>query len=80
MDTNFWIAVIGLIGVVVGSFLSILGSIVSEWFKNSKQQKIDKSRQEILIKMLSDKAFEWRNISTLFCSLSVVAKKKRKIT
>jgi len=64
-DTNFWIGVIGVFGAIVGSILTILGNFALEWFKGRSQKKLDASRQMILKKMLEDKSFEWRNLSTL---------------
>ena len=64
-DTKVWIALIGVLGAVVGSLFTILGNITFEWFKNRHQRKIDISRQKILKKMLKETTFEWRQLSTL---------------
>ncbi len=64
-DSKFWIGLIGVIGAIVGSVLTILGNFAIEWFKNRHQRAIDKSRQSILKEMLEDKAFDWRDLSTL---------------
>ncbi|WP_444931511.1 hypothetical protein ACJJIF_06965 [Microbulbifer sp. SSSA002] len=64
-DSKFWIGLIGVVGAIVGSILTILGNFALEWFKSRSQKIIDKSRQKILKELLEDKAFEWRNISTL---------------
>lgn len=64
-DTKTWVALIGLLGAIVGSLLTILGNIVLEWFKNKSQKKIDKKRQEILKEMLEHKTYSWRNLETL---------------
>ncbi len=64
-DTKFWIGLVGVIGALVGSLLTIFGNFALEWFKNRHQRKIDNSRQNILMQMLEDKEFEWRNLSTL---------------
>jgi hypothetical protein len=64
-DTKFWIGLVGVIGAVVGSVLTLTGNFAIEWFKGSKQRKIDGARQEILKEMLEDQAFQWRNLSTL---------------
>ncbi|CAM3155654.1 TPA: hypothetical protein KD885_004733 [Vibrio parahaemolyticus] len=64
-DSKFWIALIGIIGAVIGSILTIVGNLVIEWFKARNERNIAKARQDILKNMLSDPKFEWRNISTL---------------
>jgi hypothetical protein len=64
-DSKFWIAIIGIIGAIVGSILTILGNFALEWFKTKEQKKLDKLRQDILRKMLDDDNFKWRNLSTL---------------
>ena len=64
-DTNFWIGLIGVLGAVLGSLITVLGGLLREWFKNRNQREIDKQRQEILKEMLDDKRFEWRNLETL---------------
>ncbi|UTJ07166.1 hypothetical protein [Arcobacter roscoffensis] len=64
-DSKFWIGLIGVIGAIVGSILTILGNFALEWFKSKSQKELDKSRQKILKKMLEDPSFEWRKLSTL---------------
>lgn len=64
-DTKFWIGLVGVIGAIVGSALTIFGNFALEWFKNRNQKKLDQSRQKILKEMLKEKNFEWRNLSTL---------------
>ncbi|MCA0934007.1 hypothetical protein LCL85_00340 [Vibrio alginolyticus] len=64
-DSKFWIALIGIIGAVIGSIVTIVGNLVIEWFKARNERNIAKARQDILKNMLSDPKFEWRNISTL---------------
>lgn len=64
-DTKFWIGLVGAIGALIGSFLTIIGNITVEWFKNRHQRKVDKARQKLLKKMLGSEKYEWRNLSTL---------------
>lgn len=66
-DTQFWIALIGIIGGVVGAGLTLLGNIIFHWFKEKPQRKFDSQRITILKEMLDDNRFpeKWRNISTL---------------
>lgn len=66
-DTKFWIAIIGLIGAVIGSVLTIIGNIILHNLKQKPQKKIDDGRVVLLKKMLDDNRFpdKWRNLSTL---------------
>lgn len=66
-DTSFWIAVVGLAGVVIGSVITVLGNIVLHKIQDGPRQKLDNSRKELLIRMLSDSRFPrgWRELSIL---------------
>lgn len=66
-DTKFWIALIGIVGSIVGSLLTMMGNILFHWYKEKPQRDFDVQRIEILIEMLDDIRFpqKWRNISTL---------------
>jgi hypothetical protein len=66
-DTQFWIALIGIIGGVIGAGLTLLGNIIFHWFTEKPQRKFEKQRIKILREMLDDDRFpeKWRNISTL---------------
>ena len=64
-DTKFWIALVGLIGAIAGSLLTLVGSFALEWFKRKPQRDIDCARQKLLRQMLNEKAFQWRKLSTL---------------
>lgn len=64
-DTKFWTGLIGVIGAVVGSVLTIFGNFTVERFKERRQKKVDDAREKILKTMLEDHAFEWRKLSTL---------------
>ncbi|MBI5074824.1 MAG: hypothetical protein HZB62_06615 [Nitrospirae bacterium] len=61
-DTKFWIALVGFIGAIVGSVLTLIGNFAIEWFKGKKQKRIDEARQKILKQMLKEQAFQWRNL------------------
>jgi hypothetical protein len=62
-DTQFWIAVVGLIGVIVGALLTLAGNIVLHRMQNERQRALDETREKILKTMLEQK--EWRRLSTL---------------
>jgi len=40
-DTKFWVAIIGLVGALIGSSLTILGNILLHWLKNRSQSRLD---------------------------------------
>lgn len=64
-DTKFWIGLVGVIGAIVGSVLTLAGNFALEWFKGLKQKLIDDARQKLLKEMLEDQSFNWRDLSTL---------------
>jgi hypothetical protein len=56
-DTQFWIGLVGVVGAIVGSVLTLAGNFALEWFKSREQRKIDHTRQKILKKCLKTKRF-----------------------
>jgi hypothetical protein len=66
-DTKFWIAIIGLIGAVIGSLLTLGGNLLLHWLKEKPQKELDKQRISILKEMLNDDRFneKWRNLTTM---------------
>ena len=66
-DTQFWIALIGIIGGAIGAGLTLLGNIIFHWFTEKPQRKFENQRIKILTEMLDDDRFpeKWRNISTM---------------
>jgi hypothetical protein len=66
-DVSVSVAIIGLVGVVIGALLAILGNLLLHWVQDRPRRKLDKSRKTLLIKMLQDGRFQdkWRHISTL---------------
>ncbi|MCG6937420.1 MAG: hypothetical protein LJE83_04520 [Gammaproteobacteria bacterium] len=66
-DTKFWIALIGIIGGIIGSALTVMGNIVFHWFKEKPQRDFENQRIIILTEMLDDDRFpeKWRNLATL---------------
>lgn len=63
-DTQFWIALVGLIGAVVGAVLIITGNLLLHWLQDRKQNSLDEARKRLLEQMLN--ASDWRKLSTLF--------------
>lgn len=66
-DTQLWIALIGILGVVFGAALTLIGNIIFHRFKEKPQHDLEIQRMAILKKMLDDGRFpeKWRNLSTL---------------
>lgn len=66
-DTKFWIAIIGLIGAIIGSLLTLGGNLLLHWLKGKPQKELDKQRVGILKEMLDDDRFpeKWRNLTTM---------------
>lgn len=66
-DTAYFTALVGLIGVLVGSVLTILGNIVLHWLRERSRRKEDQPRKQLLTEMLEDSRFpeRWRQLDTL---------------
>jgi hypothetical protein len=66
-DTSFWVAVVGLIGVIAGAVIAVLGSIVLHWLQDGPRRRLEGGRKELLLQMLRDGRFQdrWRKLSTL---------------
>ena len=62
-DTQFWIAVVGLLGVFVGAIATTLSTILLNWLQGRKQNSLDAARKELLCKLLRTR--DWRKLSTL---------------
>lgn len=62
-DTQFWIALVGLIGGVVGAVLTIAGSILVHWLQDHPRRALDQKRKALLKTLLE--ARNWRKLSTL---------------
>ena len=57
-DTQFWIAVIGILGVVVGSLATIGGNILLNWRQGRKQKSLDEARKEHFSRCLPNETGE----------------------
>jgi hypothetical protein len=66
-NNEYFAAVIGLVGVVVGSVLTIFGNVVVQCLKERSIAKKDKPRKQLLKEMLEDNRFNehWRKLDTL---------------
>lgn len=66
-DTSFWVAMVGLAGVVIGAAVTVVGNIALHKIQDGPRQKLDNSRKELLKTMLNDSRFpqRWRKLATL---------------
>lgn len=62
-DTQFWIAIVGVLGAVVGGLLAVLGNLLLHWLTNQERRRLEGKRKRHLQRMLELKA--WRKLSTL---------------
>ena len=54
---------IGVIGALVGGFLTIVGQLIVHWLQTRKARALDEARTKLLRQMLA--ARDWRKLSTL---------------
>ncbi len=64
-DTKYFTAIVGLIGVIVGSVLTIIGNILMHRLKQRAEAKRGEPRRKLLKTMLEDQRFQWRKLETL---------------
>lgn len=65
-DAQFWAAVVGFIGVVVGALVTIGGNILLHWYQSRRGSAIDNARKKLLREMLDNSGFkEGRSLETL---------------
>src|SRR3977135_1578032 len=76
-DTQFWIAVIGILGVVVGSLATIGGNLLLNWLQGRKQKALDVARGNLLRQMLTER--DWRKLSTLARVIGADANETRRL-
>jgi hypothetical protein len=62
---KLYVAIIGLIGVVVGSIVSAVGTFFLHYLQEKAKAKSDEPRKNLLREMLRDSGFEWRSLQTL---------------
>lgn len=62
-STNFWIAIIGLIGTLIGAAVAVGGNLLLHWVQDRKASYLDSARIKLLTQMLN--ARDWRKLSTL---------------
>lgn len=65
-DAQFWAAVVGFIGVIVGALVTIGGNLILHWYQNRRGSAIDNARKKLLREMLDNAGFkEGRSLETL---------------
>ena len=62
-DNQVWIAIIGLVGSIIGGLLVVVGNLLVNWVQQRKQKELDKIRTRLLKEMLD--TADWRKLSTL---------------
>lgn len=61
----FMVAAVGLVGAVIGSFATVVSSIAVDWYRRRAERVREKPMKRLLLKMLSDNRFSWRELDTL---------------
>lgn len=65
-DAQFWAAVVGFIGVIVGALVTVGGNLLLYWYQNRRGSAIDNARKKLLREMLDNSGFkEGRSLETL---------------
>lgn len=65
-DVQFWSAIIGLAGVVIGALITITGNLLLHWMQQRTKGKLDLARKTLLRQMLDNTGFkEGRSLDTL---------------
>jgi len=65
MNDKIIIAIIGFAGVCLGAVIQISGNLMSHCLQQRLKDRTDIKRKELLITMLEDQRFSWRNLKTL---------------
>lgn len=66
-ETDRWLAMMGLIGVIVGALIAAGGTILAYWLQSRPKRRLDAQRSTLLTAMLKDTRFpkRWRKLSTI---------------
>ncbi len=62
-NTQFWIAIVGLIGTLFGAAIAVGGNLLLHWVQDRKASDLDSARIKLLTQMLDSR--DWRKLSTL---------------
>jgi hypothetical protein len=66
-ESSFWIAIVGMVGVLFGALITIAGNLVRDWLQDKPRRTLDEARKKLLLVMLNDMQHKgrWRKFSTL---------------
>jgi hypothetical protein len=64
-NDKYTTSIFGFIGVITGAIISIIGNLIQEWYKNKDKKELEDKRKRLLLQMLNNPKFEWRDINTL---------------
>ncbi len=65
-DAQFWAAVLGFVGVIVGAVVTIAGNVFLHWYQQRRGSAIDNARKKLLREMLDNAGFkDGRSLETL---------------
>jgi hypothetical protein len=59
------VAAVGLIGAVIGSIATVVSSVAVDWYRRRAERVREQPMRRLLLQMLSDTRFRWRNLDTL---------------
>lgn len=65
MNDSIIIALIGVGGAVIGSVATLAGNILMHWLNEKSNAKKEKPAKDLLLIMLKNKEYTWRNLDTL---------------
>lgn len=66
-ETDFWVAIVGFVGVAVGALIGVGGTLLLHWLQSQPKRRLDQQRSTLLTSMLEDDRFtgHWRKLSTM---------------
>jgi len=65
MDDKFLIALVGAGSALLGILVTTIGQVLLYWLKERPASRLAKLRKGLLERMLKDKRWTWRRLSTL---------------
>ena len=68
-DTKFCIAMIGLLGGIMGCLLTLLGNVALHWFKENPQRQFDNQRIILRSSSRFHRYTWWHPLCILWCAL-----------
>jgi hypothetical protein len=68
-----------VVAAVIGALSAQGGILITEWARDYRSTRLDRSRIALLKKMLTDSRFEWRKLSTLAHVIGVDEENARRL-